>query len=323
MHNLAHTPSHRFIVVAVLNETTSEKASDVQDWVRACQIQLDRDKLIGAVRAGTVVFQYIPKGGTIPKDAWWCAVLDNADMAEALGYHDITSAGLPLGKVFCKVARTYGEHPSVTLSHELLEMIGDPFVNELVTDGNTPNRFWAKEDCDAVQAVTYDITLPATTTRPSRKVEVSDFVLQRYWNPVATHRPYSFRDALTGPVPTLANGGYMAFFEDGQWDSIAKNSKGKLLHDGGSLLATAQEIASGRLHKPVESNPYARKKLRQDCPIDLRRTTRIIPQRERVLSTTTKVNGGEEPKAPTTGRGTVRPIPKQERRPSTAAKVGR
>jgi hypothetical protein len=34
------------------------------------------------------------------------AILDNADQANALGYHDITPDGLPLGKVFAKLQST-------------------------------------------------------------------------------------------------------------------------------------------------------------------------------------------------------------------------
>src|SRR2546425_857524 len=117
------------IKIAVLNSTTLVPASDVQDWVHAVNIQMSRDFFPSDGRPGLVTVTYYPKGAVAPVDSWWIAVVDNADVANALGYHDLTSAGLPLGKVFVGTALTYGEKPSVTLSHELLEMLGDPFVN--------------------------------------------------------------------------------------------------------------------------------------------------------------------------------------------------
>ena len=54
---------------------------------------------------------------------------DNPDQAGALGYHEITSQGTPLGKVFAKLDLQSGASWTVTLSHELLEMLADPWIN--------------------------------------------------------------------------------------------------------------------------------------------------------------------------------------------------
>ena len=35
-----------------------------------------------------------------PDGTWWLAILDDSDQAGALGYHDLTPDGLPIGKVF-------------------------------------------------------------------------------------------------------------------------------------------------------------------------------------------------------------------------------
>jgi hypothetical protein len=246
--------------IAVLNSTTAVSANEVHDWVDAVTIQVNRDYFQGNVKSGTVQIIHVPKGGTAPPDAWWIAVVDNADMAGALGYHDITPTGLPLGKVFVKTTQVYGGQPSVTLSHELLEMLGDPFVNETVSDGEDVAKYWAKEDCDACEAdeLGYDITLPATVTRPERKVRVSDFVLPAYWNPIATKGPYSFKNNLSGPVPALAPGGYMAFIENGVWSQITRAKS---------------------------DDPRERLKMRIDSPIDKRRGLRLLPRKQWVTST--------------------------------------
>ena len=73
---------------------------------------------------------FVDKQQAPPKEAWWLMVLDNSDQAGVLGYHDITPQALPLGKAFVQTTKEIGHFPSVTLSHELLEM--------LVTDGKWP-----------------------------------------------------------------------------------------------------------------------------------------------------------------------------------------
>jgi hypothetical protein len=44
-----------------------------------------------------------------------------------------TPQGQPIGYTFAKTDFAYGEEPSTTLSHELLEMMGDPDINKHVT----------------------------------------------------------------------------------------------------------------------------------------------------------------------------------------------
>src|SRR5712691_483695 len=261
------------IKIAVLNSTTVVPASDVQDWVAAVKIQMNRDYFRSAVKSGVVSMTYYAKGAVPPLDAWWIAVIDDADMAWALGYHDITPAGLPLGKVFVKTALTYGEKPSVTLSHELLEMLGDAEVNVLVADAINPNKFWAREVCDSVEAFEYTITLPATLTKPARDIAVSDYVLQSYWNTVGTTGPWSFKNNLTGPVPTLAKGGYMAFTENGTWSQVTKFA---------STAPKPSEV-------PTKAQAMEAIRMRLDGPLDTRRIKRILPKVQWLRSTAKKV----------------------------------
>jgi len=66
---------------------------------------------------------------SVPAGAWAILFLDNADQANALGYHDLTKHGLPLSKVFVKTTLADGQKVSVTACHELSEMMIDPSVN--------------------------------------------------------------------------------------------------------------------------------------------------------------------------------------------------
>ena len=51
---------------------------------------------------------------------------NDVDVDGALGYHDKNYKGVPFGFVFTSIAAQIGEPWSVTLSHEVLELIGDP-----------------------------------------------------------------------------------------------------------------------------------------------------------------------------------------------------
>ena len=86
---------------------------------------------------------------------------DEVDVGNALGYHDRNNKGIPYGFVFTEISRELGEPWSVTLSHEVLELIADPEVNLLAAGPHPaqPSRdvFHWYEMCDAVQAETYEI----------------------------------------------------------------------------------------------------------------------------------------------------------------------
>lgn len=77
--------------------------------------------------------------------------------------------------MFTELAKQLKEEWTVTLSHEALELVGDPEVNLLVQGPNpadaTRTVFHWYEMCDAVQAETYEID----------GVKVSNFVLPLYF----------------------------------------------------------------------------------------------------------------------------------------------
>jgi hypothetical protein len=101
-------------------------------------------------------------------------IWDEEDVDEALGYHEKNHRGIPFCFVFSRLAKELKESWTVTLSHEAIELIGDPQVNLLV-QGPHPETgkkvFHWFELCDAVQAETYMID----------EVEVSNFVLPLYF----------------------------------------------------------------------------------------------------------------------------------------------
>lgn len=203
------------IVVHIKDVSTVEKPGTLADVVAALQVQVDRDFLpLWGVRAQLVA------GGRKPRGAWQVIVLDNSDQAGALGYHDLTTTGQPLGKVFAATDKQYGLSWTVTLSHELLEMLVDPDVNLCALD-EARSRLYAYEVCDPVEddSLGYDIN----------GVQVSDFVAPQWFEPGATVGPYDFKRVLSSPLE-LAAGGYISVlkFRSGYWTNLYGSESARL-----------------------------------------------------------------------------------------------
>jgi hypothetical protein len=186
--------------IAVLNRTTVMKDSEVKAIVAALQTQVSRDfvKYWGL----DAELQFFGSAKAAPKSSWWLSVLDDSDQADALGYHDVTSSGLPLGKAFAKSDIDSGLKPSVTISHELLEMLADPEINLAAQVGD---RIYAYEVCDPCEAdaVGYKIG----------EVLVSDFVTPAWFQPVPRPGgPFDFQEKIKKPLALLP-GGYLQYLE--------------------------------------------------------------------------------------------------------------
>jgi hypothetical protein len=96
---------------------------------------------------------------------------------------------------------------SVTISHEVLEMIADPFGNRLIAASHPQDPRervkYLLEVCDPCQAVWY----------PVNGVPVSDFYLPRYFDPVGIPgMRYSYTGELERPLQIL-EGGYLTWID--------------------------------------------------------------------------------------------------------------
>lgn len=194
------------IKIAIVNETTVLADGDVPAVVNALQRQVHEH--FAALWGIDADLTFVPKGSTPSKGAWWLVLLDNSDQAGALGYHDLTSEGMPMGKVFVKTDMDYQQQWSVTASHELLEMLGDPDVNltAFVQPAATKGTLYAYEVCDACEADELGYSIDG--------VQVSDFVypswFESFWQPGATQ--FDFRGHINQPLQIL-QGGYISAFD--------------------------------------------------------------------------------------------------------------
>jgi len=156
------------IKIAFINESSVVTDKEVIKVMKAMQTQVNRDfaKYWG-VKADLAFYTSKKRA---PKDSWWLVFFNHPDEADAYGYHDLTSEGFPLGKVFPKLDIDEGNAWSTTVSHEVLEMLGDPSVNLMVNRFSGPkgNILYAYEVCDPCQDPRYSYKING--------VEVSDFV---------------------------------------------------------------------------------------------------------------------------------------------------
>jgi hypothetical protein len=196
----------RHPTVAVINQSSDLKDADIKACVDALNQQVNRDFSSPWGLDATMVA--VAKGKKPPAGAWWLVMLDDMDVADALGYHDLTSENLPLGKVGIKTAAQYHESWTVTASHELLEMLADPYIGNGFGPYNDGSWF-ALEVCDPVEANEYDVG----------GIKVSDFVYPAWYGSGPGDR-YSHLKAVDQPL-VLAPGGYQSIWTpNGGWSQM-------------------------------------------------------------------------------------------------------
>jgi hypothetical protein len=221
------------MIISIVNHTDGQVSDeDLQRAIRAINRQIQEDfepywgmsarlRLEGRSVAQPETAQLADMRGDAVIYLW-----NEADVEDAIGYHFENNRGVPFGFVFTEIAREIGEAWSVTLSHEALELIGDPETNLLVM-GPHPDPsehrdvFHWFEMCDAVQAESYEVD----------GVEVSNFLLPLYFTGSREADEVGARNDFLGRAHdgrTLVSfginpGGYVGFFdpETGKQDSYS------------------------------------------------------------------------------------------------------
>jgi len=192
--------------ISVINASTVLSDDQIRPVVAALQKQVSQHF---APAWGTDArLTFVPKGHQPAPKSWWLAILDNSDQAGALGYHDLTNEGLPLGKVFAGSDVAYGYQWSVTASHELLEMLADPDINltVFVQSDATRGLIYMHEVCDACEADELGYRIDG--------VLVSDFVypawFESFWSVGAAQ--FDQQKKIDKPFDLLP-GGYIGVFD--------------------------------------------------------------------------------------------------------------
>jgi hypothetical protein len=190
--------------IACFNKATTPLGFDLTKFIAAMQKFLD-DYLVPVWGTPATLVQ----STGFKKGAWALVFLDTADVADALGYHDLTPDGLPLSKVFVKTTQQAGEQVTVTATHELAEMMVDPAINLSAVDPK--NVFYAYETADAVEALSFNIDGFA----------MSDFVHPAYFESFRKSGSAQFDHLKKVKRPfQILPGGYMSTFKNGSWTQI-------------------------------------------------------------------------------------------------------
>jgi hypothetical protein len=191
-------------VVTVVNEAKTNWGVPPAALVDALQSYVDdRFAPIWGVPAT------IASGSAIKKGTWGLVFLDDADQANALGYHDLTPEGLPLGKVFVRTTLSSKNLVSVTASHELAEMLVDPAIN-LAAEA-PDGTFYAYEVADPVEDETFDVA----------GIPMSNFAYPSWFEGFRKPNSDRFDEMNSCKKPfEIRPGGYMPIFRDGAWTQI-------------------------------------------------------------------------------------------------------
>lgn len=232
------------VTIAVINKATVDLGVSLGQMVAALQKFYDTEfKPVW----GYSVSLYIANEPR-PSD-WMIYLLDDADAANALGYHELTEKGQPISKVFVKDTIKNGSKVSVTVCHELLEMAIDPLANLWAVDTRT-GIFHAYEMCDAVEDDTIEVD----------GVTMSNFV-HPSWFEAFDHPPgtkFDHMGLLTKPF-SLRKGGYDIVMQNGNIRNIFGSMAKKKRFAKEDRTMHRSEYRKGEVYRKKRGRPVTRK----------------------------------------------------------------
>ncbi len=193
--------------IAVVNKSTLVSAGDVRTMTTAVSRQV-RQHVAKAWEMVPPSVVYCASETAAPVGAWKVLIFDDADVAGALGYHDDGPDGMPYGRVFAKVSLDNNVSISSVLSHEIVEIVGDPQANYWADapDGKS----YALELCDAVENDSYMVNVSGVD------IEVSNFLLPGWFDPIpAAGAKFDWLGKLNEPFK-MTNGGYVIVRTEGK-----------------------------------------------------------------------------------------------------------
>ncbi len=275
--SLSQTPSIAHI--DIINESTVVDDKSLEQYTIDLQTQLDRDyaKFWGV----TADLHFVPKGQNPDHSHWWQVVFDTTDQPGALGYHTLTDMGQPIGYTFAKTDIAFNEEPSTTLSHELLEMMGDPDINKTVTvelADTHKTRQYMYENCDACEAFSYKIG----------NTSVSDFATPHWFVPSSPPgTQFDYLDKIKKPFELLS-GGYIGYNDGDGWKQLfaqlPSNDKMALLRPDTPRMEGG--IANNLMRTYITHSEQAYFEFRRLPHQYSRRMRRMTPRHQWLKSTT-------------------------------------
>lgn len=196
--------------LALVSEVKGHDPSDVARVAASLQRQASRD--FGPAWQTEATVDAFPRLEDVPVGYWPMIVRDDIGQPGAAGVH-LDKDGQPFALI------TMSDSWSLTASHEMLEMLADPFGKRVIP-GRSPKRGQGRveflvEVCDPCEAADFAYTV--------NDILVSDFLTPRFYDPVASPAVrYSFTGAITKPR-TILRGGYISWHDpvsDHWWQEV-------------------------------------------------------------------------------------------------------
>jgi hypothetical protein len=190
--------------VALVSDTPSITFPDVANVSAAIQKQVTRD--FGPIWEVNATVDAFPKLEAVPVDYWPVIIRDDINEPGAAGFHTDKN-----GQPFSLVQADAGW--ALTVSHETLEMLADPFGNRTIA-GVPPAQASTKVKKLARVLYLVEVCDPPEDEAfayQSNGVMVSDFITPRFYDPTTSASvSYSFGGNVKAPHQVLKNG-YVSF----------------------------------------------------------------------------------------------------------------
>ena len=186
--------------VALVAEESSITMRELTAVAAAMQKQATRD--LGPIWTLEATVTAFARLDDLPLDYWPVVVMDDIRNPSAAGYHEDKN-----GQPFALVK--YSRGWTLTASHEICEMLVDPFGRRLVA-GQSPVKGQGRvrflvEVCDPSESEAYAYRINA--------IPVSDFYTPHFFDPLKSAGVrYSFSNAITEPKQVL-RGGYLSWLD--------------------------------------------------------------------------------------------------------------
>jgi hypothetical protein len=193
------------VPIYVTNESTVITDAQLQDALTCFQRAVTDDFAPVWHADAQLVFAQPPAG------VWEIRVSDDSDSFGALAYHDVIG-GAPVAKVFAKTNIDYGYNWETAFTHELFEMLADPWVNRAA---RTAKGWYMVEVGDPVED---DAFAYWRTTDTGAPCAISDFVTEA-WYRKGAKGPYDFTGHARKPLQLLT-GGYQLVWRATGWAPI-------------------------------------------------------------------------------------------------------
>ncbi len=219
--------------VALVSDTPVVSFDQVAVVSAALQKQATRD--FGPLWDIDATVDGFDKLESIPVDYWPVILRDDINEPGAAGYHTDDN-GQPFSLVQADPSW------ALTTSHEVLEMLADPFGSRTLAGSPPPQApapisgfervVYLVEVCDPCESDQFAYAVNGT--------QVSDFITPHYYDPNgASGVQYSFRGSVEGPH-TVLEGGYVSFGNptDNHWYQIIVVSGEVRVRDLGVIAST-------------------------------------------------------------------------------------